>query len=74
VAYAIANLVAAIPITPAGLGFVEATLIAISVGFGAPREVAVVAVLGYRLVNFWLPLPVGLYAYVHSRARAATKR
>jgi uncharacterized protein (TIRG00374 family) len=74
VAYAIANLVAAIPITPAGLGFVEATLIAISVGFGAPREVAVVAVLGYRLVNFWLPLPVGLYAYVHTRARAATKR
>jgi hypothetical protein len=71
VAYALANIAAAIPLTPAGLGFVEATLIAVSAAFGAPRQVAVVAVLGYRLVNFWLPLPVGLYAYVHSRARGA---
>ena len=68
VAYAVANVAAAIPITPAGLGFVEATLIAVSVAFGAPRQIAVVAVLGYRLVNFWLPLPVGLAAYIHSRA------
>jgi len=68
VAYAIANLAAAIPLTPAGLGFVEATLIGVSVAFGAPRQIAVVAVLGYRLVNFWLPLPVGLAAYIHSRA------
>jgi glycosyltransferase 2 family protein len=68
VAYAVANMAAAIPLTPAGLGFVEATLIAVSVAFGAPREIAVVAVLGYRLVNFWLPLPVGLAAYIHSRA------
>jgi len=68
VAYAVANMAAAIPITPAGLGFVEATLIGVSVAFGAPREIAVVAVLGYRLVNFWLPLPVGLVAYIHSRA------
>ncbi|MGZ4211053.1 MAG: lysylphosphatidylglycerol synthase transmembrane domain-containing protein [Actinomycetota bacterium] len=68
VAYALANIAAAIPLTPAGLGFVEATLIAVSVAFGAPRHIAVVAVLGYRLVNFWLPLPVGLAAYIHSRA------
>jgi len=68
VAYAIANVAAAIPITPAGLGFVEATLIGVSVAFGAPRQIAVVAVLGYRLVNFWLPMPVGLAAYIHSRA------
>jgi uncharacterized protein (TIRG00374 family) len=68
VAYAVANIAAAIPITPAGLGFVEATLIAVSVGVGAPRQIAVVAVLGYRLVSFWLPLPVGLAAYIRSRA------
>jgi len=67
VAYGVANLVSVIPITPSGLGVMEATLVAISVGFGAPRSAAVVAVLGYRLVNFWLPLPVGLAAYVRSR-------
>ena len=67
VAYAVANLVSAIPITPSGLGVMEATLVAISVGFGAPRSTAVVAVLGYRLVNFWLPLPIGAAAYVRAR-------
>ena len=67
VAYVVANLLAAIPLTPGGLGVVEATLVAISAGFGAPRSTAIVAVLGYRLVNFWLPLPVGLAAYVRAR-------
>jgi uncharacterized protein (TIRG00374 family) len=69
VAYSVANMLSAIPITPGGLGVIEATLIAISVGFGAPHQVAVIAVLGYRLVNYWLPLPVGAAAYVHLRAK-----
>jgi hypothetical protein len=34
-------------------------LVAITVGFGAPRPTAVLAVLGYRLVNYWLPLLPG---------------
>jgi uncharacterized protein (TIRG00374 family) len=70
VAYSIANLAGVIPLTPAGLGVVEATLLAVSVGFGAARATALVAVLGYRLVNFWLPLPVGLYAYIRTRVVA----
>ena len=28
-------------------------------GFGVPRGRAILGVLGYRLVNFWLPIPVG---------------
>jgi len=73
VAYAVGNLVSAIPITPSGLGVMEATLVAISVGFGAPRSTAVVAVLGYRLVNFWLPLPVGVVAYLRARGGPARR-
>jgi uncharacterized protein (TIRG00374 family) len=69
VAYSIANVIAAIPITPGGLGVIEASLVALSIPFGAPRAIAVVAVIGYRLVNFWLPLPFGLAAYVDLRAR-----
>ena len=69
VAYSIANLLAVVPITPAGLGIVEATLVALSVPFGAPRQIAVIAVIGYRLVNFWLPLPFGAAAYAHLRLR-----
>ncbi len=37
VAYAAANIASAIPLTPGGLGVIEVTLVAVTVGFGAPR-------------------------------------
>src|SRR6266699_1575373 len=67
VAYAAANIASAIPITPGGLGVIEVTLVAITVGFGAPRATAVLAVLGYRVVNYWLPLLPGAVAYLRLR-------
>ena len=67
VAYAAANIASAIPITPGGLGIIEVTLVAITVGFGAPRATAVIAVLGYRVVNYWLPLLPGAVAYLRLR-------
>jgi uncharacterized protein (TIRG00374 family) len=69
VAYAAANIASAIPVTPGGLGVIEVTLVAITVGFGAPRATAVLAVLGYRIVNYWLPLPPGAIAYLRLRLR-----
>src|SRR5689334_20895645 len=69
VAYAVANIASAIPLTPGGLGVIEVTLVAITVGFGAPRATAVLAVLGYRIVNYWLPLPPGAVAYLRLRLR-----
>jgi uncharacterized protein (TIRG00374 family) len=57
------------PLTPGGLGFVEAgltgTLALAGVGAGA----AVVATLAYRLVSFWLPIPAGAVAAVIHRRR-----
>jgi len=70
VAYAVANIASAIPVTPGGLGVIEVTLVAITVGFGAPRATAVLAVLGYRIVNYWLPLPPGGIAYLRLRLRS----
>jgi hypothetical protein len=64
VAFGLANVVAAIPITPGGLGVVEAVLTSTLVGFGTPRAAAVLGVLTYRLANFWLPIPLGGLAYV----------
>jgi uncharacterized protein (TIRG00374 family) len=64
VAYGLANVLAAIPITPGGLGVVEATLTSIMVGFGTPRGAATLGVVGYRLINFWLPIPLGGLAYL----------
>ena len=70
VAYAAANIASAIPITPGGLGVIEVTLVAVTVGFGAPRATAVLAVLGYRIVNYWLPLIPGAIAYLRLRLSA----
>ena len=55
---------AAIPVTPGGLGVIEAVLIPSLIGFGNPTSVVAVGVVVYRLINFWLPIPVGLGAYV----------
>jgi len=69
VAYAAANIAGAIPLAPGGLGVIEVTLVAVTVGFGAPRATAVLAVLGYRIVNYWLPLIPGAIAYLRLRLR-----
>jgi putative heme transporter len=69
VAFGLANVLAVLPITPAGLGVVEAVLIPVLVGFGAPRGVATLGVLAYRLVNFWLPIPLGGLAYLSLTVR-----
>lgn len=67
VAYGLAYVVAAIPVTPGGLGVVEAVLTSMLVAFGATRGIAVLGVVSYRLVNFWLPIPLGAAAYVSLR-------
>ena len=63
VAYGLANVLAAIPVTPAGLGGVEGVLITTLVGFGVPHSQAILSVLAYRLVNFWIPIPLGGLSY-----------
>jgi uncharacterized protein (TIRG00374 family) len=71
VAYAAANIASAIPLTPGGLGVIEVTLVAVTVGFGTPRATAVLAVLGYRIANYWLPLIPGAVAYIRLRLHRA---
>ena len=70
VAYGLANVLAVIPITPSGLGVIEGVLIPTLAGFGVAKEKAVLAVVGYRLVNFWLPIPVGGLCYLSLRLGA----
>jgi uncharacterized protein (TIRG00374 family) len=59
VSYGLANVLAAVPITPGGLGVVEAVLTSTLVGFGSPRGIAILGVISFRLVNFWVPIPLG---------------
>jgi putative heme transporter len=74
VAYGLANILAVIPITPGGLGVIEGILIPTIVGFHVPKTVAILGVIGYRLVNFWLPIPVGGAAYLSLRIGAHPRR
>lgn len=67
VAYSVAYTVGMFAPTPGGLGAVEALLLALFAGFGVPSAIAVAAVLVYRLINYWLPLPIGLVTYVTVR-------
>ncbi len=75
VAYGLANVLAVIPVTPGGLGVIEGILIPTLVGFHVPLVVATLAVLSYRLINFWLPIPAGGAAYLSLRfGRRARQR
>ena len=56
-AYGIANVAGALPLTPGGLGVVDSIAPLLLVSFGVTRSVATLGVLGWRLVNFWLPIP-----------------
>jgi len=69
VAYGVANVLAAVPLTPGGLGIVEAVAATSLTGFGVPAAVAWLGVISWRLFNFWLPIPVGAGAYLSLRVR-----
>jgi putative heme transporter len=58
-AYGAGQLATNLPITPGGLGVVEGSLTIALVTFGGGKDSTVAAVLLYRLISFWLLLPVG---------------
>jgi len=68
-AYAVAAVLGMVPITPGGVGFVEAGLTAMLVLAGVPGEKALLATLAYRIASYWLPLPAGLGAHLLFRHR-----
>jgi uncharacterized protein (TIRG00374 family) len=71
-AYAAAGIVALIPLTPGGLGVVEASLSGLLVLAGVRAGDAFLATLAYRLASYWLPLVTGSIAYLLFRRRYPT--
>jgi hypothetical protein len=63
-AYCGGQLAVNLPITPGGLGVVEGSLTVALVAFGGGRAATVAAVLLYRMISFWLPVPVGGGCYL----------
>jgi putative heme transporter len=68
-AFCTAQLLAQLPFTPGGLGFVEAGLTATLTLAGVSASDAVLATFAYRLLTYWLPLPLGLLGVVLHRRR-----
>jgi uncharacterized protein (TIRG00374 family) len=62
-AFCAAQILQQVPITPGGLGFVEAGLTAMLTLAGVSAGAAVLATFTYRLFSYWLPMPVGLGAF-----------
>jgi uncharacterized protein (TIRG00374 family) len=68
-AYAAAAVLALVPATPGGLGFVEAGLLGMLTLADVPAGEALTATLLYRVVSFWAPIPAGAVAYLLFRRR-----
>lgn len=68
-AYVVAAFLGMIPITPGGLGFVEAGLIGTLGLAGIGANQALLATLVYRLASYWLPMPAGAVAYLLHKRR-----
>jgi uncharacterized protein (TIRG00374 family) len=67
VTFGLANVMAVIPITPSGLGIVDAVYIPTLVGFGLTRSNAALGVASYRLMQVFLPILVGACFYTSLR-------
>ena len=63
VAFGVANLLAAVPITPGGVGIVEWAYIPVLVTFGAPLDETALAVAVYRVVQLAFPVVLGALSY-----------
>jgi hypothetical protein len=68
-AYAAAGIIALFPLTPGGLGIVEASLSGLLILAGVRAGYAVLAILAYRIASYWLPLLAGPPAYLLFRHR-----
>ncbi len=60
VADVVAQIAAAVPLTPGGVGIVETAMVGALMASGAPAAAATTTVLGWRLISHWLPIPIGL--------------
>jgi putative heme transporter len=68
-AFCAAQLLALVPFTPGGVGFVEAGLTGTLALAGVSADDALLASLAYRLASYWLPIPVGGGAWLVYRHR-----
>jgi uncharacterized protein (TIRG00374 family) len=67
IAFGISNVIAAVPITPGGLGYVDTGYIGMLAGFGAPARRATLGVASYRFAQLFFPIILGGLLYLSLR-------
>jgi uncharacterized membrane protein YbhN (UPF0104 family) len=72
-AYFVGQLMNVLPL-PGGVGGVEGGMIGALIAFGAQASLALLGVLCYRAISYWLPTLPGAAAYVRLRRRVARWR
>jgi putative heme transporter len=55
------------PLAPGGVGAVDAGMIGAFVIFGLPESEVFAAILTYRVIAFWVPIPPGIVAFFQLR-------
>jgi uncharacterized protein (TIRG00374 family) len=74
-AYAVAQVVAALPFMPlGGLGVAEGALVSLLALLGMSPAATVIPVLGYRLFNYWMPILLAVIFYPTLRLGAKKAR
>jgi uncharacterized membrane protein YbhN (UPF0104 family) len=69
VSFIISSVASKISPTPGGLGATETALVTLLHRTGMLPGAAVAAVLSFRFITFWIPLPLGAWALQHARMR-----
>jgi uncharacterized protein (TIRG00374 family) len=72
--YGLVGILALIPITPGGLGVVEGVMVPLLVALGATSQVALLGVIAWRLLQFWMPMPLGALSALSLLARPRLRR
>ncbi|MCP4306613.1 MAG: flippase-like domain-containing protein [bacterium] len=72
VAFSVGRLGSFIPVTPGGLGTVDAAITGILVGFGTPESAALAATLVWRVATFFPQIFIGIGTYLYWRRRSVT--
>ena len=72
--YGLPLLAGKLSVLPGGVGIVEGGMVAMYEALGVPSGVAVVVIISYRLISFWIPVLVGfpLALLLDRQGRAAT--
>jgi len=63
VGFVLTKIISLLPFLPGSLILFEGSMTLLYVRFGVPFAVAAVVTILYRVLSFWLPIPVGFFLY-----------